>query len=579
MGQIPQYQTQEEARPLPTPYDQTHVTPDATGAVGGEVLQQAGAAVAQIARSAKAEADATAVIGAIGMAKGVVNSTILDPETGYVATRGADAVAKRDEYLKKFDQGLDKAAGTLQEGDQQRAFAQHLVNIREEGLRHLYTHEVAQQEDVAKAAFAGTSDETIKTMQASISNPAELNKQLGDLRSLATAEGIRRYGNNPAAIQAIVSQEMGRAAIQTMEAAVATQDPQIAASAFTSVQPFFLSNHEHVYGNQVRALIQRAQVAGGAQLVLKDGLDPVLLPGGATAMRPDSAKIDAGVAKLPDGPLRDQTAEEVQKRHNAYEKAWSQTVGQVFLDAEKSGTDPATGEFSMSRVPISLRTWLHDNANDRLIALRKEDAKSQRTASGTQRDASAEYLSALSADLHDPVKWADSYSRMTPGQFLGMLSDDKQFPGGFTRGDRKAAQKLFDTLQASATKLEEPIGRTVKATIAEAYQDDPEARKRFEAAHFEDLRAAAQRFLDTEKAAGRKVDTEAVSKFLAGKMNYVDSGSIFKADRRQIEIDAASAVSAPPAAKSVTSYRFNKARTQRIPVYSDGTQGTAEPNQ
>jgi hypothetical protein len=539
-----------ETRPLPTPYQDVPYSPLGFGGGVGAGAQQLAQGLSEVYKKAKDSADTSAVIGAIGQARKALNEVILDPQQGYISTHGTDAVAQREKYVDKFNDSITAAASTLTNDDQKRAFAQHVQAIQEEGIRHVYSHEAVQQEDVERAAFAGTTDEARKSMQWAIDNPNDLKKQLDQLRTLATAEGIRRFGNSPAAIQAVVAPEMGKAAISTMEAALASQDPKMAQTAFDAVKPYFLSNHEHVYGNQVRALQTHVQIAAGARDVLKGGLDSVLLPGGSIALRPNAAKIDAGVANLsPDNPLRDQIAEEAQKRHNAFDKAWSQTVAQVYANALTSGTDKS-GQFSIDRVPIGARTWLQQNASDKLIALRKEDARAQRADTADQRTASSEYLSTLSADLHDPQRWADYYSKMTAPQFLGLLSDEKSFPGGFTGADRRSAQRVFDQLQQQAGKLEEPIGRTVKNAIAEAFPDDPDTRKQFEATYFEPLRSAAQKYVTTERGAGRKVDSEAVDKFLQTKMAKVPSGSWYTPDKRQIEIDAAGAVGGTPSAAS-----------------------------
>jgi hypothetical protein len=575
----PIFDAPPETRPLPTPTRDVPYSPLGFGAGVGAGTQQVAEGLAEVYKKAKDNADTSAVIGAIAQSRKALNEVILDPQQGYLSTHGTDAIAQRDKYVGKFNDAIAAAAGQLANDDQKRVFATHVQAIQEEGIRHVYSHEAVQQDDVERAAFSGAADEARKSMQWAIDNPADLQKQLGQLRTLATAEGIRRFGNSAAAVQSVVAPEMGKAAISTMEAAIASQDPRMAQTAFDAVKPYFLSNHEHVYGNQVRALQTHVQVAGGAADVLRSGVDQVLLPGGSIALRPNAAKIDASVAKLPDSPLRDQIAEEVQKRHNAFDKAWSQTVAQVYASALTAGTD-TSGQFSIDRVPIGARQWLQQNASDKLIALRKEDARAQRIDTGAQREQSHGYLSTVSADIHDSAKWEQVYSKMTPAQFLGFLSDEKQFPGGLTGADRLNAQRQFVSLQQRDDKLAEPIGSTVKRVIAEAFPDPDQAddRKQFEAAYFEKLRAGAEVFQKAERANGSKVDTEKIAGFLGTQMAKVPSGSIFTRDRRRVELDPAGASSSPPA-KTVTAYRYNADRSRRVPVYSDGTQGPAEPNQ
>jgi hypothetical protein len=264
-----------ETRPLPTPYQDVPYSPLGFGGGVGAGAQQVAQGLSEVYKKAKDSADTSAVIGAIGQARKALNEVILDPQQGYISTHGTDAVAQREKYVDKFNDSITAAASTLTNDDQKRAFAQHVQAIQEEGIRHVYSHEAVQQEDVERAAFAGTTDEARKSMQWAIDNPNDLKKQLDQLRTLATAEGIRRFGNSAAAMQSVVAPEMGKAAISTMEAALASQDPKMAQTAFDAVKPYFLSNHEHVYGNQVRALQTHVQVAGRRSRRAQGGVDQV----------------------------------------------------------------------------------------------------------------------------------------------------------------------------------------------------------------------------------------------------------------------------------------------------------------
>lgn len=458
------YDPQAVTRPLPTPYQSAEVSPDTYGAAIGEGVQQLGGAAAQIARHAKANADAAAVLGAIGESKAALNDVILDPEKGYASQKGEDAIANRAGFLKKFNDAVEKAGTALTNEDQQRAFQQHSLYIREEAARHVLSHESAQIEDVARAKYQGAGDQTLRTMHSVIDDPAELDKQLADLKRLATVESVRRYGRDPGAIQAVVGPEMQKGALEAMNAAMATENPALVTSTFKQVSQY-LGQHEHTYQRFASAIATKAQVNAESSAIIGGAVQAVAMPDGTIIPRLDSTKLASAIAALkPETPNLAEIQKVAEQREQVLAKVWNQSVATVVQRIQSAGTDPATGEFSLSSSGVSApdRAWLQQNAPKALIDLRALDARAQKVDDREARRVSAENYSQALTALYDPAQ-KDTLKAMTMEQFQRMLLDEGQFPGGFTPQDRSKLTKQFGTLQK--TQFDEAVGKTVKEQL------------------------------------------------------------------------------------------------------------------
>lgn len=576
---------------MPTPYGSTAgVTPDAFGAAAGRSLERVGGVAHDLYQQEKAYADTAAVLGAEAQAKTALNSIILDDQKGYRSLNGIDAVAGRDDALQKFNRAVQDAGSTLKNDAQRLHFQQLAKTIQEEGFRYALHHETTEQERYAVAQFRGNVDQTMVTMEnpAIVSDPAAIRSQIDSLFQTGIKEAQRRYGQNASkeAISSVVLPELQKAALGTMEAAVATQDPAVAKAAFDQVGRYMITNHQRFYANAVQAMDAKQTVAAQTSRIMATSSDSVPVPGGQPVARVDSARVAAELAALPpETPHLAETMKAVDAQEKIRNDLWSKSAAKVYERVHSAGQDPVTGDFDLQSPQISGadKAWLRQYAPGELDKLRAIDKRS--TTGPAARVASLEALSQLSADMHDPQTWASTYSKMTSGQFLKLITspqfDDLAGP------ERLRAQRLFDANKAAENKLEEPIGKTVKTQIAEAFPEDPYARKAFESRYFESLRAAAQNFQNSEKAAGRKVDTEAIGKFIDSQLAKQPSGHWYAPDKRLIEINAAAALQPPSvtastpvaAPKQITGYRYNKDRTQRIPVYGDGTQGPAEPVQ
>jgi hypothetical protein len=451
-----------------------------------------------------------------------LNDIILDPDNGFASQKGFDAIANRGDYLKKFQKAVNDAGANLTNDDQRLAFHRQAVLINEEGFRHAVSHEYAQKEDASRAQFQGAADQIARTVQNPnvIVNPAEVEKQLTDLRRLATAEGVRRFGNDASAVASVVGPAVQKGALDAMEAAIATQNPTIASSTFDKVGQY-LGVHEHTYGNFVRALQTKQQVKSAAANLLAGSSAQVVMPGGQIVSRLDSSKLATGVAALPvDTPNLEDIVKLTEQQEQVRAKLWNQSVATVVDRVKTAGTDPATGAFSLAQPAVSAydREWLRLNAPQALIDLGVKDARAQRAASGDDKRISAGNYNDLTAQLIDPARRKPFFGQMTPEEFRTYIGDESKFPGGFTDLDEKRALQQFKKLKDDAGKLEEPVPKAVTEVLKAAFPNDPNGlqQKKFTGM----LHDAIQGFVDEYQAAHKGVapDSAVVRKFAEAEL-------------------------------------------------------------
>lgn len=272
---IPAYQQTVETRPLPTPYSAPDVSPGDLGAAQGAGLQQDAAAADQISREAKQKADLAAVFGATAQAKAGLNDLILDPEKGYASLKGTDAVAKRDQVMQKFQKAVEAAGANLKNNDQQQAFARQALMIQEEGFRHVVAHETTQQEAAAHAAYAGTQEETVRTIANLSAVPTtpvyEIAGQFNRIANQAKAEAVRKLGSGATQdmVAAAVLPELQRASVTAMDAAINSKSPDFARKVYAAVGDY-LGPHKGAVDRTLRTMTDsEAALVSGVQLARK----------------------------------------------------------------------------------------------------------------------------------------------------------------------------------------------------------------------------------------------------------------------------------------------------------------------
>jgi hypothetical protein len=209
----------------------------------------------------------------------------------------------------------------------------------------------------------------------------------------------------------------------------------------------------------------------------------------------------------------------------------------VYANALTSGTDKS-GQFSIDRVPIGARTWLQQNASDKLIALRKEDARAQRIDTGEDRQISRGNYSNLTAELVDPTLRKQKFGQMTPAEFQSYLRDEDRFPGGFTDQDTTRALQQFKSVKTAAGRLEEPIPSAVNEVLKAALPNSPLDRNKYTGS----LHDALQGFVDDYQATHKGVapSSKEVRDFGMKEMaqGKVDDTGVFSDRVRLLEFQA-----------------------------------------
>jgi hypothetical protein len=564
--------------PLPTPYGDTSVSPQAFGAGVGGAIEGAGDVVGEFARDARREANAAQVMNAIGMVKKAQNDLILDPENGYVGKMGDDALKARKPTLDAYEESIKNAAATLQNDDQRRMWTQHEITLRDQGYQHVVSHEAVQIKDAALAKASGAIDQTTRALQspAVISNPADRDQHLADLENLARGKALVRFGQSatPEAIASVVGPAMQQAGLDAMEAAVATKDPTIVSDTFQKVGPM-LGVHQHVYGKIVQSIQAQAAIHGQASGIIAHASTPVAMPGGVEVARLDATKLDAELAKVPqDSPYRAEIEKEVERRQAGLDKAWNTVVAQTVARVQSAGTDPNTGAFSLQGAAVSPRDrlWLQQNAPDKLIALSALDARLQRQhqkgASTEEREASRDALGDLLLDMADPGRRSDFYGPMSAADFNEALNDQP-----LTAIDRKSAIREFAKVKAEAGKLTDKAITVAKEEIAKAFPTQPDKAKKYMSALMQDL----NQFVAQEKERNNgKAPADADLRARAAYMLARPPGEHWwnSPDRRidslvQQSLDAAK--TGPVVTTSGTSgFRYSKDRKTRYPADAHG---------
>ena len=233
MAEITQYQQQQTApEAVSPPMNGTRVSPDAEGAAVGEGLQQVGGALGDMQLARKRKADTVAIENAYSAAQKALNDTILNPQTGYLGKKGADAAltpgqpadtkAPIEPYLTQFNQALDNITSSLTNEDQKREVGWRLARLRETGMRTAYEHEREEGNKVGAAIHAGAQDQAVQTAAINAAKPGstdtELNKPLVDIMTNATIRAKALYGDNASkdAIQSLAGPDLQRAALSAM---------------------------------------------------------------------------------------------------------------------------------------------------------------------------------------------------------------------------------------------------------------------------------------------------------------------------------------------------------------------------
>jgi hypothetical protein len=292
MAQIPQYQPQQESpRPLPTPYDETKVSPDAFGAQGGEVLQQAAGVASDFAKKAKADADAARVVQAEAQLGDDYNTAIYDPKAGFVTRRGNDAMAAYQGTVQRLKDSRKKILESLANDDQKQAFLARSGETLLQAMHQVEAHTYQQGEQANSDAFRAREAVSYNTLANTALNRFGRESEMDQMRTVIVANAQRTGA----------STDVLKAALQGYEqkAHATILDQMLAAQLATPAQEYFQQNKRALgsladdYEKRVRevSVAQKGDFYARALVAdPKNRVDGTLLP--------DPTKIVAAVGQL-----------------------------------------------------------------------------------------------------------------------------------------------------------------------------------------------------------------------------------------------------------------------------------------
>jgi hypothetical protein len=204
MAGIPQYQPSESPRPIGTPYDETRVTPDATGAVTGDVLQAAAGVASDYAKKAKSDADTARVVAAEAQLGDVFNAAIYDPKDGFITKRGTDAMAAYDGTVKALNASRKQILDSLANDDQKLAFLHRSDDAFKQARREIEGHAYQQGEQANSDAFRARETTSYNTIANKAFDPEGRTSEMLQMHDVILANA-QRTGAKPEVLKAALA--------------------------------------------------------------------------------------------------------------------------------------------------------------------------------------------------------------------------------------------------------------------------------------------------------------------------------------------------------------------------------------
>lgn len=456
MADIPTYQQQQaEPAPLPTPTSNVHVSPDAEGAAIGEGEQQAGGALADVQLARKKKADSIAIENAYSAAQKTLNDTILDPQSGFLGKKGADAAllpgqpadtpAPIAPYLKKFNESLDNISSSLTNEDQKREVGWRLARLRETGQRAAYEHEREESNKNGGAIHAGAQDQAVQTAAINASRPGstddDLRKPLVDIMTNATVRAKALYGENASkdAIQSVAGPDLQRAALGAMLSGIdAPGTTPSRAQQLFNVYGDLLGAH----GGAIEKAMQNIQdddvaKAQGSAIIAK-ATNPK-----TGWVDPDAAQ--AQIASISESPNKGDVITYVQKRVQQSLQMRRDQLG-THIDAVWKAGGNDDGTLDIDSVPQSTKAWMETYEPEKWNEIKR------RAALDSVKVDNAEARAALPEE-RDNFITAQWLMATQPEHFASMTPQDfqTQFRDKLAPKDYRAFGSMWrEQLQSSA---------------------------------------------------------------------------------------------------------------------------------
>lgn len=444
MANVRPLNSDAESRPLATPYREVPYSPEGFGAGTGAAVEnisataeRAGYYLERQAQHAKAVGDATQVTGMVGQGNQLINDLVLDPKNGYHAKKGDQALSSYDDTVKALQDGLAKIGQTVQNPEQQRAWAQHATQLQQRAMGLVEGH-AAQQGDVVAADRFTTATSAV-TNQLALLDPLDPNtagarlQGLASLRQLAVARaktlGVdgsyqAADGSTRSGADDFAGKYLQKGAQVIMDRALATENGAVARGAYQQLQPFL--------GDLAPHYAKPVQEAGDRQAA--DGLAIKLDRATTNAMGKPNPTAALGMADdlFAKGKISAEAYEHLQGRLslrlNEKQAAWTKAVDDGFTKAFSAAfyTDPATKlpMVDLNRVPTGspsmpgTQQWLQavDPVKyDHLKMLTERDQKHE-----DAEDAPAARTARLDA-LWQLATQPEKFASMTPAEFTSQF--------------------------------------------------------------------------------------------------------------------------------------------------------------
>lgn len=624
-------------KPLAPPFNGNRATPEDFGADAGNSLNQAGELANQVATRARNDANLDAVLAARGVADNALNKQILDDTVGFRSLHGYDAQAASDKTLGTFDATLNKIGGGLANDDQRRTFAQYALGLKQEADRHVQGHLAQERQTIGVEAYKTAETALIQrlgSLPVAI-DPAQQKQALDSIEISARARAVRVLGNlaPPETIAKFTVAARAKGVDQILETLLANENAPGALQRAKEVikdpataQLLGGARTAIIEGRIFRRADQQEGLAW-ARAAAQSSLYP-----GTSMIGDDADDKLATLAAQPDSrpemlKVAENELQRLKVRGRQSQKDRNDNAFTIGINAVHNGDDKAfQGAVDKLSVPNA-----GTDAGEKLKALYDfQDKQGKKVAN------SPESIKAQSYALSDAIDILHN-TRASETTVNDLLSNYKAADGRtFAEALGPKGTATFRTAfekQRTGEEKDVPLSKSqqdqVFSSLKDAFNWTATNRIQLGAEDQDRLNhvidyVRSQRNDWREENPNKQPQSEDIQRWAKEQILKRDSGHWYKSNSRVVDLEiaasrvaaatgqspsavvsdggidggvpaagtpaaippqptAASQVAPTPAAappaKRITAYRYSKDRSQRIPVYDDGTQGHPEPNQ
>jgi hypothetical protein len=458
---IPIYdEPQVSTTPLATPLDTTDKT-GAYRALAG-MGQAIGSAVSKLheddeamLKKQRSQDDAAAVLAAENSLHKDVDMAMNDRDIGLLNQQGEKAVQMSAHIYDRLE--TMRAQKVQQFGlspEQAQAFKLRSAGMLEDTYRQGETY-VAHQRRASNQADVDAAQTLTLNSIAQFSNDDELVA-----RSTARVEsGIRSQAISPAAGDAAVSEWRSKVAQTVLNSRISGRDIQGAQTYFdqpdvrASLGPAAAHYEKTIQllGDQVRGVTQATDIVNGARRPVTGFVD--------------ETKVQEALSKIPPGPGRQTTEEEIRKQVALAHQGETDTVNTKFSGALTA----YLGDHSLSDIKPEDKAWLQQYAPEKWVALealQQRDINRAREPRGREAGDSPEQEAARIDAIHELTDNRDYWAKQPTEAFLAKYAPVLSKRGLHEVGGYFA--KLHGTPGKADAPMPAPAAQAVRALMVEA---------------------------------------------------------------------------------------------------------------